>query len=121
VTVLLVLAAVVALVNVPGPAGLLAWGLAGGDGEPPSPAHALLALIVMVGALYVAFQTFSAFDGTQTWQWLLMWVVPAAGVLALVATAVSEPRPVREQAVGLFFVAPLAVPPACVWLAGAVS
>jgi hypothetical protein len=121
VSALLVLAAVVALVNVPGPAGLLAWGLAGGDGEPQSPAHALLALLVMVGALYVAFQTFSAFNGIGTWQWLLMWVVPAAGVLVLLVTALSEPRPLREQAVGLFFVAPLAVPPACVWFAGAVS
>lgn len=120
-TLVLVVAVLVALVNIPTCAGLLAWGLSGGDGEPDSLAHTVLAVLLILGALAAVAGAFAAFGGLSTLRWASMWVAPGVAVLAVLVVDHGLEYPLRERLAALWMPAGLAVPPALVWLAGAVA
>lgn len=120
-TVLLVVALVVAVVSVPTLAGLTAWGLAGGDGEPESVQLGLLAVLVGAGGIYNAVASWLAFQELGAWQWWLMLVAPVAGLVGLVAAPSEQEASAGDRAVGLLMMAGLALPALLVRLAGAVA
>jgi hypothetical protein len=120
-TPLLVCATLVALVNIPTCAGLLAWGLSGGDGEPRNPAHAVMALLLMLGALAAVAGTFAAFGGLSTLRWASMWVAPVVAVGAVLLVDDGLEHRLSERLTALWMPAGLAVPPVLVRLAGAVA
>lgn len=121
-TLLVGTAVLVALVNVPTSAGLLAWGLSGGDGEPRNPAHTALALLLVLGALAAVGGAFAAFDGLTAARWATMWVAPAValGAVLLVDDGLEE-YSLSDRLTALWMPAGLAVPPVLVRLAGAVA
>jgi hypothetical protein len=120
-TALLVLACVVAIVNVPTSAGLFAWGLAGGDGELEHWYYGVLAVALVIGALLGVGYSFGAFEGISLVRWWLMWLAPAAALLAIPAIAVTERELSRDALTALWAPAALAVPPTLVWVAGGVQ
>ena len=119
---LLAAALVVAVVSVPTVAGLTAWGLAGGDGEPKTAVLGLLGALVGFGAMYNALVSFRAFWGIPDWAWWLMWVPPIAGLVGLLLArdevSPDESSTPWDWAVGLGMQRALAVPAALVWGAG---
>ena len=109
---LITTALVVAVVSVPTVAGLTAWGLAGGDGEPRNALLGILAAVVGFGSIYNAITCFRAyFFDLPPWQWWLMLLPPLAGVLGLALgdEDASDAR-LRERLVGLSLQLVLAVP-----------
>jgi hypothetical protein len=114
---LLVFAGFVSLVGLVGPAALLAWGLAGGDGESRNQLHGLLAVALVLAAVYTLGMSFAAFEGVGGTSWIVMWVAPMIAVGSLLLTD----EPVRDRLVALWIPATLAIPPVLVLLAGAVE
>jgi hypothetical protein len=122
-TVLMVLALVVAVVSVPTVAGLTAWGLAGGDGEPKNPLYALLAMGVGFGSMYSALVCYLAFwRDIPAWQWWLMWIPPVAGLLGL-ALSPGElvAASAKDRILGLGMQVALALPALLLWASGSVT
>jgi hypothetical protein len=119
-TTLLVIACVVALVNVPTSAGMLVWGLAGGDGRVDRWYEGVLALVILVGSLYSVGACFGAFGGISLTRWLLMWVPVAAAALALLLVVIKEKAAPSDVLTTLWMPLMLAVPPLLVWLSGEV-
>ena len=120
------LALVVAVLCIPTVAGITAWGLAGGDGTPETPLHAVLAVLVGGGALYNAVTCYLAlFDDVAAWRWWLMWAAPAAGVLGILLAGLTEESQedstALDFAVGFGMQALVAVPVVLLGLSGAVA
>ena len=81
---LITLALIVAVVCVPTVAGLTAWGLAGGDGEPKNVLTGLLAMVVGFGSIYTAINCYTAyFSDLPSWRWWFMLLPPAAGIIGV--------------------------------------
>jgi hypothetical protein len=118
---LLIVAIVVAVVSVPTIAGLTAWGLAGGDGEPDNALMGVLAVLVGGGGVYNALASWLAFQGLAEWQWWLMLVAPVAGLLGLVSAPPEQQATTGDWVIGVLMQAGLAVPWLLVWLAGGVG
>jgi hypothetical protein len=120
---LITLAVLVAVVCVPTVAGLTAWGLTGGDGEPENAFHALLGAVVGFGSIYNAVTCFTAYFGDlPPWRWWLMLLPPAAGLLALlVHRDETGETTTADRVVGLAFQLVLAVPAALLLASDAVS
>lgn len=119
--VLLVVAVVVSIGNALGPAALLAWGLAGGDGQPRNPLDAVLAVAVMLAAFYAVLAAFGAFDGLAESRWWAMWGLPALGALVLLLPRPREDMSRRDRVTFAWLPLLFAVPPLCVRYAGAVG
>jgi hypothetical protein len=111
---LLVFAGFVALVGLVGPAALLAWGLAGGDGESRNQLHGLLAVVLVLAAVYTLGMSFAAFEGVGGTSWIVMWVAPMIAVGSLL---LLTDEPVRDRLVALWIPTTLAIPPVLVLLA----
>src|SRR5688572_11342927 len=114
-TTLVSLAVAVAGLCTPAVSGLTMWGLGGGAGEPETPVYAVLAVLVGVGALYNALTSYLALSGIAPWQWWLMWVGPAAGVLGILLSGIRgdlgpEENTVADFAIGFGFQAVAAIP-----------
>jgi hypothetical protein len=122
-TVLNVLALVVAVLSVPTVAGLTAWGLAGGDGEPKNPLYALLAVAVGFGSMYSALICYLAFwRDIPAWQWWLMWVPPVAGLVGLaLSPGELTNASVKDRVLGIGMQVALALPVLLLWGSGAVA
>jgi hypothetical protein len=121
--VLITLALVVSVVSVPTVAGLMAWGLAGGDGEPRSAFHGLLAAVVGFGSLYNAATCFSAyFIDLPAWRWWAMLLPAAAGLVGLLVYG-DEPEGTTpsDRVVGVVLQLVLAVPAALLLASDAVT
>jgi hypothetical protein len=70
---LLVIALLVAIVNLVGPGALAAWGLGGGDGEPRNTGAGLLAVLVVAGLLATPAAAIRALtDDVPGWWWSLL-------------------------------------------------
>ena len=110
-------ALLIAAASVPTVAALVAWGLAGGDGE-PSAAAGVLAALVGFGAVYNAVTCFTAYWDLPAWRWWLMWVPAAAGLIGLALVARDQDDAPRDRAVGIAMPAMLAVPATLLWLGG---
>ncbi|HSE08174.1 MAG TPA: hypothetical protein VLB29_05870 [Nocardioidaceae bacterium] len=121
-TALIVVALVVALVSIPTVAGLTAWGLAGGDGEPKNAVIGVLGALVAFGAIYNALVSYRAFWGIPDWSWWLMWVPPVAGLVGLLLArddlSPEESSSPTDWAVGLSMQAALGVPAVLLWASG---
>ena len=116
-TTLLVLATLVAALSVPTVAGMTAWGLSGGDGEPDSAFVGVLAALVGFGMVYNAVISFRAlFLGMPEWAWLAMWVSPAAAFVGILLSG-SELRgePARSYLVAGALPLAMCIPAALVW------
>ena len=112
-------ALVIAVLSVPTVAALVAWGLAGGDGEPRSVLVGVLAALVALGAIYNAVTCFTAYWDLPVWRWGLMWVPAAAGLIGLAVVARDrDDDSARDRAAGIAMPAVLAVPAALLWLGG---
>ena len=112
----------VAILSVPTVAGLTAWGLAGGDGEPDNAALGVLGALVGFGSLYTAVTCWTAFWGLADWRWWLMFVPPAAGLMGLLlARGEPEPTRTRDVFVGVGMQLVLAMPGLLLWAAGVAS
>lgn len=115
-------ALVIAILSVPTVAGLTAWGLAGGDGEPDNVALGVLGALVGFGSVYTAVTCWTAFWGLADWRWWLMFVPAAAGLAGLLlASGKSEENRARDVLVGVGFQLFLAVPGLLLWAAGVAS
>ena len=80
-TLLLVIALVVAALNLMLPVALLGWGLAGGDGRPDNPFYGGLALVIVLGGVYSLVECIAAFGGVGPLRWWLMWLLPVAAAV----------------------------------------
>ena len=121
---LLILALLIAVVSVPTVAGMTAWGLAGGDGEPDTPLLGILGAVVGWGAVYNVVASWLAFFDMSAWQWWLMWAPPVAGLLGLLLSVPSWRRgasSVLDVLVGVAMQLALAVPAALIWASGALT
>jgi len=118
-------ALVVAVVSVPTVGGLMAWGLAGGDGEPKNVVLGLLGALVGFGAIYNALVSYRAFWGIPDWAWWLMWVPPIAGICGLILArdevSPDESSSPWDWAVGLAMPLALGLPAALLWASGVVA
>jgi hypothetical protein len=115
-------ALVIAILSIPSIAGLTAWGLAGGDGEPHNAVLGILGALVGFGSLYTAVTCWTAFWGLSDWRWWLMFVPTVAGLIALLmAVGESEENSVGDWLVGLSMQLGLAVPALLLWAAGVAS
>jgi hypothetical protein len=114
---------VVAVVCVPTVAGLMAWGLAGGDGEPQNAFLGILGAVVAFGSIYNAVTCFTAYFGDlPPWRWWLMLLPTAAGLLALlVHRDEPEDTTMTDRLVGVTLQLVLAVPAALLLASDAVN
>jgi hypothetical protein len=119
----MVLALVVAVVSVPTVAGLTAWGLAGGDGQPRNALFGLLAVAVGLGSMYNALICYLAFwRDIPAWQWWLMWVPPVSGLVGLgLSRDELTDGSAKDLLLGLGMQAALALPALLLWASGAVA
>jgi hypothetical protein len=118
-TTLLVLATLVAALSVPTVAGLTAWGLSGGDGEPDNAFVGVLAALVGFGMVYNAVISFRAlFLGMPDWAWFAMWVSPGAAFVGiLLAGSELRGEPARSYLVAIALPLSMCIPAVLVWLA----
>lgn len=119
--VLLGVALVVAVLTVP-VVGMLAVGLAGGDGAPDDPVLGICGALLGWGSVYNAAVTFAAFFDDLHIRWWLMWAAPLGGLVGVLLSS-AELRGERTLAVAGAFAAPLlaAGAPLLLLAAGAVE
>jgi hypothetical protein len=115
------LALLVAVVNVP-LLGMLAMGLAGGDGAPDNAALGICGALLGWGSVYNAAMTFAAFFDDLSIRWWFMWLAPLGGLVGVLLSA-KELRGERPLDAAMAFGAPLlaAVPPLLLVVVGAVA
>ena len=119
--VLLVVAVIASIANLLAVVSLLVWGLAGGDGEPKSPLHGIVALLVLAAGLYTIYQCFAAFGDIAESQWLVMWLLPMMALVVVLLPEDDRAYSVQERLTALWSPVALAAPPLLVWAAGAVG
>jgi hypothetical protein len=118
---LVVLALVIAAVCVPTAAGMTAWGLSGGDGEPVSRVAGVLGAVVGLGSIYNVLVSFAAFWDLDGWRWWPMWAAPVAGLVGLLAVRDEEEGSVTDWIVGVAMQLAVGTPPALLMLSGRVA
>jgi hypothetical protein len=118
---LVVLALVIAAVCVPTAAGMTAWGLAGGDGEPVNRLAGVLGAVVGLGSIYNVLVSFAAFWDLDGWRWWPMWAAPVAGLVGILVVRDQEKGSVADWIAGVAMQLAVGTPPALLMLSGRVS